>query len=94
MISNRLHEGYEPNFVDCEYTAGLLSRIPALFGLEPAVVGHEDCQVRAPACVSTCNGEHGAGGPGVGTRNGSPISKRSAASSPSATRPSNQPWST
>jgi hypothetical protein len=46
VISNRLHEGYEPNIVDCEYTVGLLSRIPALFGLPPAVVAHKECQVK------------------------------------------------
>ncbi|HET6917345.1 MAG TPA: EAL domain-containing protein [Acidimicrobiales bacterium] len=52
VISNRLHEGYEPNIVDCQYTIGLLSQIPALFGLEPAAVLHEECQVRgAEACI-------------------------------------------
>lgn len=52
VIRNRLHEGYEPNIIDCKYTTGLLSTIPALFGLEPAVVVHEECQVRgAPACI-------------------------------------------
>ncbi|HEX6392784.1 MAG TPA: EAL domain-containing protein [Acidimicrobiales bacterium] len=54
VISNRLHDGYEPNIIDCEYTTGLLSQIPALFGLEPAVVMHDECQVRgAPACIYT-----------------------------------------
>lgn len=54
VISNRLHEGYEPNIIDCKYTTGLLSQIPALFGLDPAVVLHEECQVRgAPACIYT-----------------------------------------
>ena len=54
VISNRLHEGYEPNIVDCLYTIGLLSQIPALFGLEPAAVLHEECQVRgAEACIYT-----------------------------------------
>lgn len=54
VISNRLHDGYEPNIVDCQYTTGLLSQIPALFGLEPAAVIHEECQVRgAPACIYT-----------------------------------------
>jgi hypothetical protein len=54
VISNRLHEGYEPNIVDCEYTAGLLSQIPAIFGLPPAVVMHKECQVRgAQACIYT-----------------------------------------
>ncbi len=54
VISNRLHEGYEPNIIDCKYTTGLLSQIPALFGLEPAAVVHEECQVGgAPACIYT-----------------------------------------
>jgi diguanylate cyclase (GGDEF)-like protein len=54
VISNRLHDGYEPNIIDCKYTTGLLSQIPALFGLEPAVVAHDECQVRgAPACIYT-----------------------------------------
>ena len=54
VISNRLHDGYVPNIVDCLYTVGLLSQIPALFGLEPAEVLHEECQVRgAPACIYT-----------------------------------------
>jgi diguanylate cyclase (GGDEF)-like protein len=54
VISNRLHEGYEPNIIDCKYTTGLLSQIPALFGLEPAIVEHEECQVwGAPACIYT-----------------------------------------
>jgi diguanylate cyclase (GGDEF)-like protein len=52
VISNRLHEGYDPQALDCAYTAGLLSTIPAVFGLPLATVEHEACQVRgAPACV-------------------------------------------
>ncbi|HTW05979.1 MAG TPA: EAL domain-containing protein [Acidimicrobiales bacterium] len=52
VISNRLHDGYEPSLVDCQYTGGLLSQIPALFGLEPAVVAHDECQARgAAACI-------------------------------------------
>jgi diguanylate cyclase (GGDEF)-like protein len=52
VISNRLHDGYEPTRIDCEYTTGLLSQIPALFGLQPAVIVHDECQVRgAPACI-------------------------------------------
>ncbi|MEY2463373.1 MAG: hypothetical protein QOH64_1511 [Acidimicrobiaceae bacterium] len=52
VISNRLHEGYQPQQMDCDYTAGLLSLIPGIFGLPMATVSHEECQVRgAPACI-------------------------------------------
>jgi len=52
VIANRLHEGYEPDPADCAYTAGLLSTVPAVFGLPPAAVEHPECQVLgAPACV-------------------------------------------
>ena len=52
VISYRLHDGYEPSRHDCAYTAGLLSQVPALFDLPPAVVVHERCQVTgADACV-------------------------------------------
>jgi diguanylate cyclase (GGDEF)-like protein len=52
VIANRLHEGFEPDPADCAYTAGLLSTVPAVFGLPPAAVEHPECQVfGAPACV-------------------------------------------
>ncbi len=52
VILNRLHDGYRPHRIDCDYTAGLLSQIPVVFGLPPATVLHDECQVRgAPACV-------------------------------------------
>jgi diguanylate cyclase (GGDEF)-like protein len=52
VISNRIHDGYQPHQMDCDYTAGLLSQIPGVFGLPTATVTHEECQVRgAPACV-------------------------------------------
>ena len=52
VIVNRLHDGYEPNVLDCEYTMGLLTTVPSIFGLPPATVEHDECQVRgAPACV-------------------------------------------
>jgi diguanylate cyclase (GGDEF)-like protein len=52
VISNRLHDGYTPHQMDCDYTAGLMSQIPGIFGLPLATVTHEECQVRgAPACV-------------------------------------------
>ena len=38
--------------LDCEYTAGLLAVIPALFGLPPASVGHRTCSANgAEACI-------------------------------------------
>ncbi|HEX7353770.1 MAG TPA: EAL domain-containing protein [Mycobacteriales bacterium] len=52
VIGNRLHEGYEPDWFDCRYTQGLLAQIPAIFGLPPAWVEHDECQVRgADACI-------------------------------------------
>jgi diguanylate cyclase (GGDEF)-like protein len=52
VISNRLHEGYAPHQMDCDYTAGLMSQIPGIFGLPLATVSHDECQVRgAPACI-------------------------------------------
>jgi signal transduction histidine kinase len=52
VISYRLHEGLTPNRLDCDFNIGLLSQVPTLFGLRPASVIHDDCQVRgAPECV-------------------------------------------
>lgn len=52
VILNRIHEGYRPHRMDCDYTAGLLSQIPVVFGLPVATVLHDECQLRgAPACV-------------------------------------------
>ncbi|GAC1315338.1 MAG: hypothetical protein NVSMB12_10570 [Acidimicrobiales bacterium] len=52
VIEHRLHPGYEPNRYDCDYTYGLMSVIPSVFGLPKAVVVHDECQVLgAPACV-------------------------------------------
>jgi diguanylate cyclase (GGDEF)-like protein len=52
VISNRLHDGYQPHQMDCDYTAGLMSQIPGIFGLPLATVTHDECQVRgAPACI-------------------------------------------
>ncbi len=52
VIRYRVRDGYPPDVHDCGYTMGLLSRIPEVFGLPPARVVHEVCQVRgAEACV-------------------------------------------
>ena len=42
-ISLRLHEGYEHSRLDCEYAQGLLSAVPSMWGLAPAVVTHDQC---------------------------------------------------
>jgi diguanylate cyclase (GGDEF)-like protein len=43
---------YTPNRHDCLYTQGLLTQIPAGFGLPLGVMSHPECQVDgAPACV-------------------------------------------
>ena len=48
----RLHDGYAPSRFDCDYTRGMLAQIPPMFGLPPATVRHEECQIDgAPACV-------------------------------------------
>jgi hypothetical protein len=52
LVSYRLHEGYVPDLLDCQYTQGVLSLVPEVFGLPPATVHHDECQVLgAPACL-------------------------------------------
>lgn len=52
IIRYRLHDAYRPSVHDCEYTIGLLTQIPVLFGQPPATVQHDVCQVRgAEACL-------------------------------------------
>jgi diguanylate cyclase (GGDEF)-like protein len=52
MVSYRLHGGYVPDELDCQYTEGLLSLVPEVFGLPAATVQHEECQVDgAAACL-------------------------------------------
>jgi diguanylate cyclase (GGDEF)-like protein len=52
LVSYRLHPGHVPDVLDCQYTEGLLSLVPEVFGLPPATVQHTECQVRgAPACL-------------------------------------------
>ena len=51
-VTYRLHDGYPPSRFDCDYTQGLLSQVPTVFGLPAADVAHEACQVEgADACV-------------------------------------------
>jgi diguanylate cyclase (GGDEF)-like protein len=52
VVSYRLHDGYDPDPLDCQYTEGVLSLVPEVFGLPPATVRHDACQARgAPACL-------------------------------------------
>jgi signal transduction histidine kinase len=52
VVTYRLHDGLIPSRLDCDYNIGLLSQVPVLFGLRPASVVHDECQVRgAPECV-------------------------------------------
>ncbi len=52
IIRYRLRDGYRPSAHDCEYTIGLLTQIPVLFGQPPATIRHDVCQVRgADACL-------------------------------------------
>ena len=53
-VRYRLRPGYTPSRYDCDYTRGLLTQVPALYGRPPATVVHEACQVEgADACVYT-----------------------------------------
>ena len=40
----RLHEGYRPSRLDCQYAQGLFAALPSMFGLKAAVVVHPECQ--------------------------------------------------
>jgi diguanylate cyclase (GGDEF)-like protein len=52
VLRYRLRPGYRLSRHDCDYTAGLLSQVSAVFGLPPAQVGHDTCQVDgAEACI-------------------------------------------
>ncbi|HVM07977.1 MAG TPA: diguanylate cyclase [Acidimicrobiales bacterium] len=52
VVTYRLHDGYTPSFHDCGYTQGLLSQASALFGVPPARIDHDECQVAgAERCV-------------------------------------------
>ncbi|HEX4978036.1 MAG TPA: GGDEF domain-containing protein [Nocardioides sp.] len=52
VVRYRVHDRHPPSAHDCGYTAGLLSQVPVLFGLPPATVRHDVCQVTgAEACL-------------------------------------------
>ena len=44
-VGYRLHDGYQPSRYDCDLNRGLLSHVPAIFGLAAAAVEHPRCQV-------------------------------------------------
>lgn len=51
-IAYRLHPEHVPSRHDCLYTQGVLSQVTVLFGLPPAAIVHEECQVEgAHACT-------------------------------------------
>jgi diguanylate cyclase (GGDEF)-like protein len=52
VVRYRVRDGFAPSHFDCDYTVGLLTQAPALFGLPPAMAEHDECQVLgAPECV-------------------------------------------
>ncbi|MGZ6799021.1 MAG: GAF domain-containing protein, partial [Mycobacteriaceae bacterium] len=52
VIRYQIRDGYPPHPQDCGYTMGLLTQVPRVFGLPPADVVHEVCQVDgADACL-------------------------------------------
>ena len=54
VVSYRVHDGYRPSRYDCDYTYGLLTQVPRLFGQPAARIEHEECQVDgADACLYT-----------------------------------------
>ncbi|RBY81660.1 GGDEF domain-containing protein [Geodermatophilus sp. TF02-6] len=47
-----LHDGYAHSRLDCDYAQGLISMVPAVFGLAPASIRHDECESDGyPACV-------------------------------------------
>ncbi|GAA3296304.1 hypothetical protein GCM10020218_079370 [Dactylosporangium vinaceum] len=50
----QLRDGYRPSRFDCDYTRGLLTQLPVLYGRAAATVAHDECQVNgAEACIYT-----------------------------------------
>ena len=51
VLAWRVLPPHRPHRVDCDYTFGLLHQAPVLFGLSPAEVSHDVCQLDgAPEC--------------------------------------------
>jgi diguanylate cyclase (GGDEF)-like protein len=52
IATYRVRAGFTPSRFDCDYTGGMLSQVPAIFGLPPARVRQVACQaLGAPECV-------------------------------------------
>jgi diguanylate cyclase (GGDEF)-like protein len=52
VVRYRIHDGFTLSRFDCDYALGLLTQVPGLFGLPPASIEHDECQVRgAEACI-------------------------------------------
>src|SRR3954465_789617 len=51
-IRYTLHPGYVHSRLDCIYAQGLISTVPTIFGLAPAVIEHDECESDgASACI-------------------------------------------
>ena len=51
-IELRLHDGYRPSQLICEFAQGMFTALPTMFGLPPARLVHERCQSDGyPDCV-------------------------------------------
>jgi diguanylate cyclase (GGDEF)-like protein len=51
-VAYRLHDAFVPSKHDCRYNQGLLTQMPVLFGLQPAVLVERQCQVDGdPECI-------------------------------------------
>ena len=51
-IAFRLHDGYQHSRLDCRYAQGLITTVPTVFGLPPAVIVHDQCESDGhPACI-------------------------------------------
>jgi diguanylate cyclase (GGDEF)-like protein len=52
LVRFTLHDGYDHSRLDCLYAQGLISTVPAIFGLPTARIEHAECESDGhPACV-------------------------------------------
>jgi len=52
VVTYRVRDGYRPHTIDCDYTGGMLTQVPAIFGQPPARVRQVACQAHgADECV-------------------------------------------
>jgi diguanylate cyclase (GGDEF)-like protein len=49
-IRYTLHEGYRHSRLDCSYAQGLITNVPAIFGLPPARIEHDTCESDGHPC--------------------------------------------